>query len=56
MITVIPVRDGSFNVIGTDPDVDGFIVTGNLTKAQLQELIREAEKAIGLPSLPRCTT
>jgi hypothetical protein len=44
MIAVIKVTDGSFNVIGTDDDM--FIIQGNLTEAQLKELIKAAREAL----------
>ena len=44
MIAVIKTDSGSYNLFGTDGDF--FILEGNLTKAQLQELIVKAEKVL----------
>jgi hypothetical protein len=41
MISVIKVADGSFNVIGTDNGM--FVIQGNLTEAQLKDLVKKAQ-------------
>jgi hypothetical protein len=44
VISVIPVDDGSYNLIGTEDDQ--FVLQGNLTREQLEELREEIEKAL----------
>jgi hypothetical protein len=44
MIAVIKTDSGTFNVFGTDDNV--FILQGNLTEAQLKELIKAAREAL----------
>lgn len=44
MIEVIKVTDGSYNVIGTDNGM--FVLQGNLTEAQLKELLKKVRKAL----------
>jgi len=44
MIAVIPTVHGTYNIFGTDGD--DFILQGNLTKAQLEELLKAGKKAL----------
>lgn len=44
MIAVIKVTNGSYNVIGTDDGM--FVIQGNLTKPQLEELLKAGKEAL----------
>jgi hypothetical protein len=44
MIAVIKTDSGNYNVFGTENDA--FIISGNLTKAQLIDLVNKAAKAL----------
>lgn len=44
MIAVIKVTDGTYNLIGTDNGL--FVLQGNLTEAQLKDLLKKVRKAL----------